>query len=614
MPIFPRILSNMPVMAMLTLLPALTVPCSAHGRMPLLSKRVLDPFFETAANNRLKTATDKKTVSAASLSFIQDKKFFSPVSELSVSGQNEQRQDKHVAELPKDAAISAPISNVQKASSEKTASDPVVAVLSPAELQKKIAEATDLNRQNKNTDALAVLDPLLPALKGHDRVSIQLLRIPCLASLGYDDEIISAYDNIKGIEPDNGAVISVGILIALSQNDFPKAAERLLVLTDKDPARIARFDSDMVQAILIQAKAQKDPTIWQNLVLGLARSSWGVAEGPDIRDPLMQQAVTVYLAKHQNEDAADLLREIADPERLMEMAISRRYEPIWPDIERRLGNHSQDSLRQFSGFWLNALASQPDNPAFIHQSIRAFILAGHLQDAVDLGNSVKITSHISDDSIKAIIAAADARLAVGGSGAVSESIARLQSLNRIDPSRHQIVLSADIRKSEWLNQSGRYYESRSLSEKMLSNLGLSLTPSDIASFQQSAVCSMMKLGQRKQANQMAQEMMQSHLDDKQAVIEALFCAGKSQEAINLAIHTLDNPSQADTLLKLLQPDGRFPDVRPQYYRSVWSKLSAIPAVERAFLKNGRVLPEKFQLRKNAPLPSLMYNSSLAAVS
>lgn len=133
----------------------------------------------------------------------------------------------------------------------------MVAVLSPAELQKKIAEATDLNRQNKNTDALAVLDPLLPALKGHDRVSIQLLRIPCLASLGYDDEIISAYDNIKGIEPDNGAVISVGILIALSQNDFSKAAERLLVLTDKDPARIARFDSDMVQAILIQAKAQK---------------------------------------------------------------------------------------------------------------------------------------------------------------------------------------------------------------------------------------------------------------------------------------------------------------------------------------------------------------------
>lgn len=615
MPIFPRILSNMPTMAMLTVLSALTAPCSAYGRIPLLSKAIFDPSFKSASDRHLKTAMGNKPVKDASWLLVQKMNRIpsgTEKSSLEAKAQESNRQtesDSAQAPSPSESTILGDSSEKSPSASKGAAS-----VLSPAALQKKLAEATDLNHQNKNVEALAILDPLLPSLKGHDRVSVQLLRIPCLASLGYDDEIVSAYDNIKTIESDNGAVISVGILIALSQNDFPKAGERLLLLTDKDPARIARFDSDMVQAILLQVKAQKDQMLWQKLVLGLARSSWGITEGPDIRDPLMQQAVSVYLEKHQNEDAADLLREISDPERLMEMAISRRYQPIWPEIERRLGPHGQDSLRQFSGFWLNALASEPNNPAFINQSIRAFILAGHLQDAVQLGDSVKVTSSISDNSINAIIASADARLALGGSGAISEALARLQSLGRIDPSRHQNILSANIRQSEWLNQAGRYYEARNLSEKMLSNLSLSLSPSEIASFQRSAVCSMMQLGQRKQASQMAQEMEQSHLDDKQAVIEALFCAGKSQEAINLAIHTLDNPSQAESLLKLLQPVGRFPDVRPQYSRSVWSELSAIPAVEQAFLKNGRILPEKFQLRKKASLPGLVYNSSLSAVS
>ncbi|MFT8736911.1 MAG: hypothetical protein ABF760_05545 [Zymomonas mobilis] len=622
MPIFPRLLSNMPVMAMLTVLPALTTPCSASGRMPLLSKIIFDPAFSTENESPLKTATDKKQ--AASFSFIAAQKgaLTSPTasdSQIEKPIENS-RKDKSNSQStpPSDAnsSATAATNSVQNASlaKESVASTSSTTALSPQALQEKIAQATDLNRQNKCADSLTILDPILPSLKGHDRVSVQLLRIPCLASLGYDSKIISTYEDIVSIEPDNGAVISVGILIALSQDNFPKAAERLLLLTDKDPARIARFDRDMVQAILSQAQKQKDPTVWQELVLGLSRSSWGIAEGPDTRDPLIQQAVTVYLEKHQNEDAADLLREIADPERLMEMAISRRYEVIWPEIERRLGTHSQDSLRQFAGLWLNAYANQPDNAVFINQSIRAFILAGHLQEAVQLGDSVKITPHISDNNIKAIVRSADARFALGGGGAISGAIGRLQPLSRLDPTRRQTILPVDIRLSEWLGQSGRYYESRNLSEKMLSNLSLSLTPTDIAWFQRSAVCSMMKLGQRGQANQMAEEMRQSHLDNKQAVIEALFCAGKSEEAVNLAISTLDNPSQAESLLKLLQPEGRFPDIRPQYSRAVWSKLSAMPAVERAFLKNGRILPEKFQLRQNAPLPNVIYNSSSSTVS
>ncbi|AEI38228.1 MAG: hypothetical protein ABF461_08395 [Zymomonas mobilis subsp. pomaceae] len=517
-----------------------------------------------------------------------------------------------------DVSPSSAVSTLRNDTSSQTPpsdkSNRIAFTLSPDRLRDKMEQATKLTHENNCPASLALLDPIIPSLKGHERVAAQLLRIPCLATLGYDTQIPTTYEDIKAIEPENGAVISVGILIALASDDFSAAGERLLLLTDKDPARVDHFETDMVQAILNQNNTPNRQALWQKLVLGLVHSSWGISAGPDVRDSLIKKAISVYLKKHQVEDAADFLSEINDPERLIEMAISRDYEAIWPEIERHLGVHSQEKITQFSSFWLRALSDQPDNPLFIDQSIHAFTLSGRFEDAVRLGESFQIISDSNEITIKGIVAATNAQLALTTSGKISAPIFRLQQISMLDPARNPEVLHADVKLAEWLNQSGRYYEARTLSEKMLSNLDLSLTSKEIAWFQRSAVCSMMQLGQRAQAGQMAIEMVQSHLNNAQAVVEALFCAGKPKEAVNFTLQALQNPLQSDSLLKVLQPTGVFSEVRPPQLQHFWVKLYEIPAVERAFSKTGRRLPERLRVQENVALPLLMHNSLPTIIS
>lgn len=491
------------------------------------------------------------------------------------------------AALPAPAAIPRP----------KLALSPVA----PAELRAAVEAAIDRGRAGDCAGALARLDPLLPRLpSGAERNGVQRLRLACLGPAGRVAELGAVQRELAAAMPQDGFVRSFGILIAAGEGRFAEAAEQLAVLAENDPGSLALVSGNSWRGIAQKLTEQARFALRDRVYVALARADWQPQDRPDMRDALAQGAIEALLAKREIDEAAGLLDRVEMPELLYAMATERLYEPLWPRIEARLGAQTGKAVDRFAAARLDDFARSPDDPHFIREAIRAFILLGRYAEAAEIADRIAVKEGMSEDAVVGVRYQGQALAALGRR---DKAIARLRAFAALDLEKTPEAASALIGLAEMLDEEGQAEQALGVARATLARAGEVLSPWGRAWLKRTEACALHALDRSAEAGVAADALKTSAGQNQAAAIEGLLCLGRDDEAAAVAVAALATSEGASAIADQFQPDGAIWAPAQSRLRALWTPFLARPDVNAAFQRRARILPRPlWPAREPRPIP------------
>lgn len=454
--------------------------------------------------------------------------------------------------------------------------------------QAAIGEAVAKLDQGDCAGALALLDPVAPRVGGKDRVAVELMRIPCLGITGRGAEVPAIYDRIVAIEPAQPGVRSVGVVVAAQRGEMPLAARRLTELAEQNPKALGAITSPVGRSIMQDLTERRDEPARKRLFIALARADWQPVDRPELRDGVAQGAIEALLADAQTDEAAALLPRITMPELLSSMATERLYAPLWPEIERRLGPNGGLAVDRFALSRLEAFSRSEGDERARRDAIRAFILLGRYAEAIELGEKVQIADGMSDEAVTSVRYHAQALAASGKRGAAVE---RMRGFEAVDLARTPSAASGLIGLAELLDEDGKSDAALAAARAGMAKGADAVSPWGLAWLRRTEVCALTQLGRAGEARPIADRLIASAKENEAATVEALLCAGRSDDAARIAIAALATQQGTAAIADQFQPDGSIWAAAESRLRGLWAPLLARADVRAAFDKSARILPQ-----------------------
>lgn len=435
--------------------------------------------------------------------------------------------------------------------------------------------------------ALGLLDPVASRVSGKDGVAVELMRIPCLGGAGRAAEIPAIYDRIATVDPANPGVRSVGVVVAAQRGEMPLAARRLTELAEQNPKALGAITSPVGRSIMQDLAERRDEATRKRLFVALARADWQPVDRPEMRDGLAQGAIEALLADRQVDEAAALLPRITMPELLTSMAIERLYEPLWPEIERRLGPQGGLAVDRFALSRLEAFTRSEGDERARRDAIRAFVLLGRYPEAIELGEKVAIADGMSEEAVTSVRYHAQALAAAGRR---DQAIARMRPFERLDLAKTPPAASGLIGLAELLDEHGRGAEALATARTGLARGSDAVSPWGRAWLRRTEVCALTSIGRGAEARPIVDQLIAGARENEAATVEALLCAGRGDDAARVAIAALGTQQGTSAIADQFQPDGSIWAPAGSRLRGLWTPFLARADVKAAFDRSARILP------------------------
>jgi len=494
------------------------------------------------------------------------------------------------ASLPASAKISTPPPVAG------TADQP----LGEAEYGAMLQRALGFAQSGDCAGLVGLLDPLLPRVTGRQRVFVQLLRVPCLDAIGRSAEVKPIYEELNALDPANGMVRNIGVVVAAVDGDYVKAAERLAQLAEQNPDQVGDVNGDLGRGI-IQELTQRDAIeLRDRLYVALARADWQPADRADMRDSIAQGAIEALLKRGDVDGARELLGRVTMPELLISMATERHYQPLWPAIEARLGTHGGVAVDRFALSRLEAYSTTPNSERARRDAVRAFILLGRYAEAAEMAAPVSVTEGMSEDAVN--IARYHAQV-LAAQGNRRGGVALLRPFTGLDFAKTPDAVSGLVGLAEMLDEDGQAEEALSVARTTLARGQNALSPWGTAWLKRTEICALGALGRAAEASRLADALASKASENEAATIEALLCIGRNDEAARIAVATFATSEGASRLTDQFQPDGAIWAPAASRLRALWATFLRRSDVRRAFDRSARILPENLWPTRDArPVP------------
>jgi len=288
------------------------------------------------------------------------------------------------------------------------------------------------------------------------------------------------------------------------------------------------------------------------------------------------------------------------PELLYAMATERAYEPLWPQIEARLGPEAGKAVDRFAAGRLEDYARSPEDPHLIRDVIRAFILLGRYAEAAEIAAPVPVKEGMSEDAVVSVRYHGQALAALGRRG---EGIERLRAFAALDLAKTPDAASGLIGLAEMLDEDGRAEQALAVARAALAKSGEVLSPWGMAWLKRTEACALGALGRTAEAREAGDGLKAFAKQNQPAVVEGLLCLGRDDEAASIAVAALATSEGASTIADQFQPDGAIWAPAQSRLRALWTPFLARPDVKKAFDRRARILPRSlWPARQPRPIP------------
>lgn len=167
-------------------------------------------------------------------------------------------------------------------------------------------------------------------------------------------ELLGDYEQRFGAED----LANCGLFLANSTANASELDRRLRLIAQSDsPSTFASLDRDVLfSAVRTLRKANGEEAV-DRMALEFASATAFPSLHDDLRNFVAQSAIGPALQEGRQDLATRMLEEVDNPVSFAELLVSREYEPIWPAIEARVGDHYagvtgayvEDSLAAYRG-------------------------------------------------------------------------------------------------------------------------------------------------------------------------------------------------------------------------------------------------------------------------
>lgn len=467
-------------------------------------------------------------------------------------------------------------------------------VTSPAAPQRdeQLARAASLLDAGKADAALALLDALLatadlPADKGQ----VQGLRSFALARAGKFAEARTAVEFAvdAAMTPTALLMRQLFVLRAIT-NDIPAAGQALQLIAATEPKWLADLPTELVAAVLADTGAEdrKFDLAFTLVNAGYAPADQTVGDGDALR-----LAVIAGLAKRGRLDEAQpVIAALVNPVSLVRLAIDRRYQPLWPGLEARLGPGADLADAMFIAAAEAVLAKAPQSIIARAGVAEALNIASKEPEALariaDIGATPDALARMGERELWAISLKANL---LADAGRTDAALAALDAVAALPAASHPNTAAFRIIAADMAEEAGRHDEAL---RRVAAIDAKGLNPYGVQALASIRVCALARAGRTAEAAAAAASLPPGWTADgnNRAVQAALACAGNLNAAAAVLIRRLEVDDSRDDALFELQPfliadRAAAPD---RATKAALRALKARPDVKAAFARLGRDLP------------------------
>lgn len=466
------------------------------------------------------------------------------------------------------------------------------APVEPAPFARQLANAATLLDAGKTDEALALLDPMLAAAETPgDRGQIEALRSFALARLNRIPEARQAIEiGVASIPAPSLLVLRQLFLLRAFDGDPRGAAETLELIAASDPRGLAQIPSEVV--FNVRRGIAKDETRAFNLDYALVTAGWQPADAAiGDTDWLRLKLVTGLAARDRIEDAGPIVEQILSPVVLIHLGIDKRFAPLWPLIEARLGPAADTADAAYVAATKARFDKAPDSLVARLGYASALNIASREAEAITIADVAKTPAELAALSERELGLVDLHATLLGDTGRIDEALARFAALNASPIEGHPGLINTIIDQALFAVSVGRPKAALAAADFADTKAGFANDYGKLY-IAQARACALAQLGRADDAAAAAAALLAAPATNDAAYLDAMICLGKLDAAAAAIVRRLGNPETRATMLFALQPFliADHPKLRGADERAALRTLKGRADVKAAFLKAGRDLP------------------------
>ena len=466
------------------------------------------------------------------------------------------------------------------------------APVEPPSLDRQVQQAATLLDQDKNDEALAILDPLLATADlPADRGKIETLRSFGLARLGRVADARKAIEAGVASNPAPTSIVLRQLVLLRAFDGDPKgAAETLELMAASDPKGLASVPSEVITDIM-RAVAD-DKTRAFNLDYALISAGWTPADMTvgDV-DWLRLRLITSLADKDRVDDAKPIIDQVLSPVVLVRLAIDRRFEPLWPMLEARLGPSADTADARYIAAAKARFDKEPKSLIARLGYAEALNIASREPEAIAIADVAKTPAELAALSNREVWLVNLHAALLADAGRNAEAMARMAALNATPIAGRPAMAGTIVNEALLAESMGEAQAALVLADAARAKAG-GLNPYGEMALAAVRTCALAKLGRKDEAVAAAAPIIAKPDASEDAYLRAMFCLGRQDAAAAAVIKRLQDPDNRMEMLFDLQPFliADRDKAREKQLRADYRALKARPDVKAAFTKVGRDLP------------------------
>lgn len=312
-----------------------------------------------------------------------------------------------------------------------------------------------------------------------------------------------------------------------------------------------------------------------------------------LRSATAQQILEERITNNQQFDAEALLAEISSASSYLTLLAQRKYQQIWPQIERRVGKNLSLILEQNIVTERIKYQSNPADKAARQGFGRALFEGGRFEEVIELAQAVASdTQNWEENDGWLLNLAAYSHDALGNQAAATEILNRIASI-KYDPDQNGWLVNFTLNRASRLMGQGRWADALAASEVAAAIVEKSGSAYAKMLVWRIDACAGKKLGENERTAKALEEIEAHQQDSITLAASAYLCIDNRPRAAELMLASLGDETKQDMALRALQKDEFDIFQSDSILPSIDDLLRDEPEISRAFDKLARDIPKEY---------------------
>jgi transglutaminase-like putative cysteine protease/tetratricopeptide (TPR) repeat protein len=461
----------------------------------------------------------------------------------------------------------------------------------------KVVALTQKNDQSARLEALALLSAMSGKVAHPSPAAglIEGIKGALLSELRRPQAALVALQSATAQFDGNPEVFHLWIGYELDLGTGESVAKAMQRTLKAQPKVLAELDRDWVSGAWQTARAlapEKRETVQDDICLALAESGWQQDPRTSYGDHILGCAIAAH--SHRGEIAAARMGLAKDPptDALLSLAIDRRHQALWPELDRLGSDGFRRSLDREAARAAAAVKAAPNDYEAVSRQMQALRALGRFQEALAAGKT------LASDKAQIEVVGHDAFWLVNeyagnlhALGRVDEAIAALDGVVALGIDRYPELASIAINRAETVHAAGRYQAALDSYAEIEAQHFDKLNSYGKMWVWAGKACALTALGRDDEAKAMQAKLASKPEDNWNAATAAAACRSDIKAIADmLVIRLRDSDARPGALGLFIQfgaPEARTPVENAM--RDAVAKARAMPQVQAEFAKYGRAI-------------------------